>query len=75
MARIITIDEELEELERELAERKYAYPALVLGIKPVLKRDEAARRMARLESAINRLQRYKKSMEPPAQAVMFTDEL
>lgn len=75
MARELTIDEELAELERDLAERKKNYPALTIGPKPALKRDEAARRLARLESAINRLHRIRKSMEPPAQGVLFSEEL
>ncbi|GAB3885966.1 hypothetical protein [Spirosoma agri] len=74
MARELTIDEELEELKRELDERKSAYPALTRGTKPALKREEATRRLTRLESVIKRLERLKQTMQPAPQGLLFTDE-
>ncbi len=77
MARVITIDEELEELKRELDERKREYPSLIRGPKPTLKREEAVRRFARLESAIKRLEELKSKKVPAPQGeqtMLFTDE-
>ncbi|MCK8492925.1 hypothetical protein M0L20_13740 [Spirosoma sp. RP8] len=75
MARVITIDEELEELNREFDVRKQEYPDLTRGTKPQLKRDEAARRYKRLESAIRRLERLRSKMTPAEQGVMFTEDV
>lgn len=53
----ITLDDEIEELERELKIRQRVYPEWTAGYTPKLKPEEASKRIAILQSAIDRLKR------------------
>lgn len=55
MAKDVTLEEEIKELERELNTRKRVYPEWSKGPTPKLKPEEADRRIRCIEASIRRL--------------------
>ena len=58
---MISITEQIEELEREAAQRERLYPRWVSAAKPKLSAIVARQRQARLRAAIDTLKRLKGS--------------
>ncbi|CCG99817.1 hypothetical protein FAES_1807 [Fibrella aestuarina BUZ 2] len=69
MAKQITLEQEIKELERELSMRRSVYPEWSKGPKPRLKPDTADHRIACLESTLARLKRM--APAKPEQASIF----
>lgn len=55
----ITLDDEIKELERELATRQRVYPEWTSGLNPKLTPELASKRIAILQKAIERLKAEK----------------
>lgn len=66
MATEPTLDEQIEELEREHAQRERIYPRWINASKPKLSPNVANQRQARLLAAIASLKKLKLDREVPA---------
>lgn len=61
-----TLEEQIEELEREHAQRERIYPRWINAARPKLSPNVANQRQARLRAAIDSLKKLKLDREVPA---------
>lgn len=65
----ITLDDEIKEIERELALRKQLYPKWSQGPSAKMKPIEASQRIATLEVTLKRLKNLKSKIESEQQSL------
>jgi hypothetical protein len=70
MAKTITIDDQIRELDRELKVREYKYPEWSAGPNPKIKPDVAAHRIACIKSTLTLL-RAEKDRASGTQSTLF----
>lgn len=65
----VTLDDEIKELERELALRKQLYPKWAQGPSAKMKPIEASQRIATIEATLKRLKNLKSKIESEQQSL------